>query len=80
MSTVGGISKHVGVRDLMKGDVIGCSLDLTIPEIRFTLNGNTMQGSFRDFNVDGYFFPVMSLSAKVRWAVLYNVLYHCLKP
>lgn len=63
---IGGRSKLVGVRDLQKGDIIGCSLDLTVPEIRFTLNGNLMQGIFKDFNVDGYFFPVISMSARVR--------------
>lgn len=63
---VGGKSKNVGVRDLQKGDIIGCSLDLTVPEMRFTLNGNLMQGIFKDFNVDGYFFPVLSMSARIR--------------
>jgi ryanodine receptor 2 len=48
-------------------DIIGCALDLNVPEIRFTLNGNPINGHFRDFNVDGLFFPVVSMSAKVRF-------------
>ncbi|UMM36210.1 hypothetical protein L5515_008471 [Caenorhabditis briggsae] len=61
----GGKSRIVGHKLLEKGDVIGCSIDLTIPEIRFSVNGSYMSGSFKKFNTDGYFFPVMSLSAKV---------------
>ncbi|CAD6199567.1 unnamed protein product [Caenorhabditis auriculariae] len=61
----GGKGRTVGHRLLQKGDVVGCSIDLTVPEIRFTVNGNAMHGTFKNFNVDGYFFPVMSLSAKV---------------
>ncbi|PIC27807.1 hypothetical protein B9Z55_019948 [Caenorhabditis nigoni] len=61
----GGKSRIVGHKLLEKGDVIGCSIDLTIPEIRFSVNGSYMSGSFKKFNIDGYFFPVMSLSAKV---------------
>ncbi|VDN03294.1 unnamed protein product [Thelazia callipaeda] len=52
-------------RALQKGDIIGCSLDLNIPEIAFTINGQQTTGVFKNFNIDGYFFPVMSLSAKV---------------
>ncbi len=33
----------MGSRDLRKGDVIGCSLDLTVPEIRFTVNGSRIE-------------------------------------
>uniref|UniRef100_A0A8R1HP75 Ryanodine receptor n=2 Tax=Caenorhabditis japonica TaxID=281687 RepID=A0A8R1HP75_CAEJA len=61
----GGKSRIVGHKLLEKGDVIGCSIDLTIPEIRFSVNGIPMSGTFKNFNIDGYFFPVMSLSAKV---------------
>ncbi|CAI5451931.1 unnamed protein product [Caenorhabditis angaria] len=61
----GGKSRVLGHKLLEKGDVIGCSIDLTIPEIRFSVNGNPMSGSFKNFNIDGYFFPVMSLSSKV---------------
>lgn len=52
--------------NIKKGDVIGCALDLTIPIITFTLNGQLVQGAFRDFNLDGMFFPVISCSSKVR--------------
>lgn len=51
---------------IKKGDVIGCALDLTIPIITFTLNGQLVHGAFRDFNLDGMFFPVISCSSKVR--------------
>lgn len=61
----GGKYKHVGVRHLQKGDIIGCFLDLTKPEIQFSLNGNLMDGVFKEFNIDGLFFPTMSLSSKV---------------
>ncbi|WAR19518.1 RYR-like protein [Mya arenaria] len=48
-----------------KGDVVGCALDLTVPSISFTLNGAPVMGLFKDFNVDGLFFPVISLTACV---------------
>lgn len=54
------------VPSIKKSDVIGCALDLTIPIITFTLNGKLVQGAFRDFNLDGMFFPVISCSSKVR--------------
>lgn len=49
-----------------KGDIIGVCLDLDIPQISFTVNGLTVKGFFRDFNIDGMFFPAISLSAKIR--------------
>ncbi|VDK18161.1 unnamed protein product [Anisakis simplex] len=61
-----GKGRQIGNAPLCKGDIVGCALDLTIPEIRFTVNGMPTFGCFKNFNVDGYFFPVMSLSAKVR--------------
>ncbi|KAG5899237.1 hypothetical protein JTB14_035422 [Gonioctena quinquepunctata] len=48
-----------------KSDVIGCALDLTIPIISFTFNGVPIKGSFRNFNLDGMFFPVISCSSKL---------------
>ena len=60
-----GKSRTVGHRKFKKGDVIGCSLDLIIPEIKFSLNGQQMPAVYKNFNLDGFFFPVMSLSAKV---------------
>ena len=53
-------------QSLQKGDIIGVCLDLSIPQISFTVNGIIVKGFFRDFNVDGMFFPVVSLSAKMR--------------
>ncbi|XP_067007679.2 ryanodine receptor [Anabrus simplex] len=50
---------------IRKGDVIGCALDLTIPIISFTFNGRRVKGSFRNFNLDGMFFPVISCSSKL---------------
>ncbi|PIO64951.1 MIR domain protein [Teladorsagia circumcincta] len=75
-----GRGRVVAPKLLEKGDVVGCALDLNVPElsfmtlvldilistlIRFTVNGRDVGASYRDFNTDGYFFPVMSLSAKV---------------
>ncbi|KAL4003146.1 RIH domain family protein [Acanthocheilonema viteae] len=58
--------RHViWTRTLQKGDIVGCLLDLNIPEISFTVNGQQTTGLFKNFNIDGFFFPVMSLSAKV---------------
>jgi len=56
-------------QSLQKGDIIGVCLDLSIPQISFTVNGIVVKGFFRDFNVDGMFFPVISLSAKIRCAL-----------
>ncbi|XP_058809913.1 ryanodine receptor [Phymastichus coffea] len=50
---------------IRKGDVIGCSLDLGVPVISFAFNGAPVAGSFRDFNLDGMFFPVISCSSKL---------------
>ena len=63
----GGKERRVGHRKLRRGDVVGCSLDLDVkkPEILFTLNGQPIHACYRHFNLDGFFFPVMSLSAKV---------------
>lgn len=59
-----------------KGDIIGVSLDLSIPQIAFSVNGVQVKGFFRDFNIDGMFFPVVSVSAKVRYQLtLYLSIY-----
>ncbi|XP_060521135.1 ryanodine receptor isoform X2 [Cylas formicarius] len=50
---------------IRKNDVIGCALDLTIPQIFFTFNGIPIRGTFRNFNLDGMFFPVISCSSKL---------------
>ncbi|CAH0546152.1 unnamed protein product [Brassicogethes aeneus] len=50
---------------IKKNDVIGCALDLTIPIISFTFNGVPIKGSFRNFNLDGMFFPAISCSSKL---------------
>ncbi|KAJ8309071.1 hypothetical protein KUTeg_013945 [Tegillarca granosa] len=50
---------------LQKGDIIGCSLDLEIAQITFSINGVKVLGNFKDFNLDGLFFPVVTMSAKV---------------
>ncbi|ESO90186.1 hypothetical protein LOTGIDRAFT_123762 [Lottia gigantea] len=50
---------------LQKGDVIGCTLDLTVPQITFSLNGVKIRGFLKDFNLSGIFFPVVSMSAAV---------------
>lgn len=70
MNILGGRKSEVmpgtQISNIKKSDVIGCALDLTIPIITFTLNGQLVQGAFRDFNLDGMFFPVISCSSKVR--------------
>ena len=53
---------------IRKGDVIGCALDLTVPVITFTFNGHLVSGSFRNFNLDGMFFPLISCSSKLRYS------------
>lgn len=65
---VGSKSKQVCPSDqtFKKGDIIGCALDLTVPSISFTLNGRPVMGLFKDFNLDGLFFPVVSMTACVR--------------
>lgn len=66
-----GKSKTAGHRLLRKGDVVGCLLDLTAPEIRFFVNGQPVNAVYRNFNLDAFFIPVMSMSAKVRYDVVY---------
>ena len=50
---------------IKKGDNIGVALDLTVPIMTFFFNGVKVPGYFRNFNLDGMFFPVISSSAKV---------------
>ncbi|CAF4086783.1 unnamed protein product [Rotaria sordida] len=50
---------------LKKNDVIGCLLDLDIPEMWFSLNGLPVKGLIREFNLNGMFYPVISLSSRV---------------
>ncbi len=57
---------------LKKGDVFGCLLDLSIPEIWFSLNGLPMKGFFREFNLNGVFYPVLSLSPKTSCRFLFG--------
>jgi ryanodine receptor 2 len=56
---------------IRKGDVIGVALDLTIPCISFTFNGVPVRGSFRNFNLDGMFFPAISCSSKLRYCIAF---------
>jgi ryanodine receptor 2 len=49
-----------------KNDVIGCLLDLNIPEICFSLNGLPVKGYITEFNLTGMFYPAISLSSRVR--------------
>uniref|UniRef100_A0AC34QR18 Ryanodine receptor n=1 Tax=Panagrolaimus sp. JU765 TaxID=591449 RepID=A0AC34QR18_9BILA len=74
-----GKAKQVGHRKFKRGDVIGCSLDLIIPEIRFSLNGQPMAAAYKQFNLDGFFFPVMSLSAKVSCRFIFGGVHGRLK-
>lgn len=62
----GGSSRICGEKAFAKGDIIGCLLDLNVPCIKYTLNGQAVDAYFKDFNIDGFFFPAISMSAKVR--------------
>jgi len=55
--------QHIGFK---KNDVIGCLLDLNIPEMWFSLNGLPVKGLLREFNLTGMFYPAISLSSRVR--------------
>lgn len=55
-----------------RGDVIGCLLDLSIPEIWFSLNSVPMKGFFREFSLTGMFYPVISVSPKISCRLVYT--------
>ncbi|XP_072031407.1 LOW QUALITY PROTEIN: ryanodine receptor 2-like [Amphiura filiformis] len=64
----GGMSKPAfwaGSRLLSKGDIVGVCFDLSIPRILFHVNGNPVKAAFEGFNLEGMFFPVISMSAAV---------------
>lgn len=58
-----------------RGDIIGVFLDLSVPQITFSVNGMRVKGFFRDFNIDGMFFPVISVSSKVRCVKIGNFFF-----
>uniref|UniRef100_A0A8C4N5Z1 Ryanodine receptor 3 n=1 Tax=Eptatretus burgeri TaxID=7764 RepID=A0A8C4N5Z1_EPTBU len=65
----GRIARAVGCPNqhiLTGDDVVSCLLDLGIPSISFRINGQPVQGMFENFNTDGLFFPVVSISAGVK--------------
>ncbi|PAA86181.1 hypothetical protein BOX15_Mlig033273g1 [Macrostomum lignano] len=57
---------------LKKGDVIGSAIDLSIPRITFSVNGQTVRGFFKDFDKWGTFYPCVSLGAKVSVRFLFG--------
>ena len=57
---------------IKKGDNIGCALDLSVPIITFFYNGIKIPGYFRNFNLEGMFFPVISASAKLSCRFLFG--------
>uniref|UniRef100_A0A671PCZ7 Ryanodine receptor 3-like n=1 Tax=Sinocyclocheilus anshuiensis TaxID=1608454 RepID=A0A671PCZ7_9TELE len=59
---VASINQHL----LNSDDVVSCCLDLGAPSMSFRINGQPVQGMFEDFNIDGFFFPVISFSAGVK--------------
>ncbi|XP_056620483.1 ryanodine receptor 3 [Triplophysa dalaica] len=59
---VASVNQHL----LNSDDVVSCCLDLGAPSMSFRINGQPVQGMFEDFNVDGFFFPVVSFSAGVK--------------
>ena len=64
--SLGGTSRICGEKVFAKNDIVGCLLDLNVPCIKFTLNGQPVDAYFKDFNIDGFFCPAISMSAKVR--------------
>uniref|UniRef100_A0A8C3VGZ6 Ryanodine receptor 3 n=1 Tax=Catharus ustulatus TaxID=91951 RepID=A0A8C3VGZ6_CATUS len=60
--TVASVNQHL----LASDDVISCCLDLGVPSISFRINGQPVQGMFENFSTEGFFFPVVSLSAGVK--------------
>ncbi|XP_070577063.1 ryanodine receptor 2-like isoform X7 [Ptychodera flava] len=54
-----------GSHKLGKGDIVGCCLDLSVPRMLFHVNGNPVKAAFESFNLDGLFYPVISMSAAV---------------
>lgn len=63
----------VNVPYVKKGDSIGVALDLTVPIITFFFNGLKIPGYFRNFNLNGMFFPVISSSAKIRFVLFSQI-------
>jgi hypothetical protein len=61
--------QHIGFK---KNDVIGCLLDLNIPEMWFSLNGLPVKGLLREFNLTGMFYPAISLSSRVRLGICFS--------
>ncbi|KAJ3606334.1 hypothetical protein NHX12_025855, partial [Muraenolepis orangiensis] len=59
---VASINQHL----LNSDDVVSCCLDLGAPSMSFRINGQPVQGMFEDFNVEGFFFPVVSFSAGIK--------------
>jgi len=57
---------------LKKNDIVGCLLDLTIPEMWFSLNGLPIKGLLKDFDLTGMFYPAVSLSSRVRLAIKFG--------
>lgn len=50
-------------------------MDLTVPIITFFFNGMKIPGYFRNFNLNGMFFPVISSSAKIRYYISYTAVF-----
>ena len=79
MST-GRVPRHVATPNqhiLTAEDVVSCCLDLSVPSISFRINGHPVQGMFENFNLDGLFFPVVSLSAGIKYDILnYKMKYY----
>ncbi|XP_059897680.1 ryanodine receptor 3 isoform X2 [Gadus macrocephalus] len=59
---VASINQHL----LNSDDVVSCCLDLGAPSMSFRINGQPVQGMFEEFNVEGFFFPVVSFSAGIK--------------
>ncbi|XP_010015146.1 PREDICTED: ryanodine receptor 3-like, partial [Nestor notabilis] len=65
---VASVNQHL----LASDDVVSCCLDLGVPSISFRINGQPVQGMFENFSIEGFFFPVVSLSAGVKVRFLFG--------
>lgn len=68
MCTVGGTHKQVFELppQWKQNDIIGCYIDLLLPEIRFSYNGTLVPGAITNFSITGLVFPVVTMSPNVR--------------
>ena len=59
------MSIKIEIKFGIKGDIVSCCLDLSAPSMSFRINGQPVHGMFEKFNLEGMFFPCVSLSAGI---------------